>query len=785
MRLVYLALGWSAGILLAANNHQQALAPVWAGLSALALLVVWLSWSVRSRRWMGLALLAFTLGGLRLSLVPTTSDIARYNNTGGLTVEGIITAEPDRRDDRVLLRLEAETLTQAGRTTATGGAVLVYAPPKTDARYGDRVRATGVLITPAESDTFSYADYLARGGVFSIMQNTAVEVVSPGGGNPLYSALLDFKARAYEQIARRLPEPAAGLLGGILLGNERGIAPQVQDAFSAAGAAHVVAISGFNMALLSGIVIGLLGRFRIRGWRAAIIGIAFISVYTLMVGAGAAVMRAAIMSSLLVIGALVGRKTYVPASLGLAAILLSLQNPLVLWDVSFQLSFFATLGLALYADPFARRLDALLYRLFPRRAARTLGDFLAEPTVVSLAAQVTTLPLIILVFGRLSPVSLLVNLLIVPVQGYLLILGLAATLVVWVIPALAQILYWLAFIPLAWTLGVVRLAGGLPFADLEFHADSRLIALFYLALLGGAMMQATQPAWALRLARFVRARAVFTTTIFAASSLAFLLGAAALSRPDGYLHLWLLDMGHSNAVLAQTPGGAHILVDGGRFPSRLLTALGDRLPFTDREIEVLVITQPDENDLGALPAVLDRYSVGAALVNGQPNLNEFYLSLLDRLPQDRIIAARAGYSLETGDGVLLEILHPQRLPSINDPLDDQALVVRLRYGEMSLLLAGDLSADGQRELLAGGQWPAASVLQLPKHGGARTLAQEFLNAVQPQVAVLHSDPANRQGDPNPDTLARLGDIPLFRTDGGALHLWTDGQNLWVNQEKNR
>ena len=103
--------------------------------------------------------------------------------------------EPDVRDDRILLRVEAETVSRIGQTLSTSGLVLVQAPRTTQAHYADRVTATGELITPSESDSFSYADYLARGGVYSIMQNTAVEVLASEPANTLYGRLLDLKTR--------------------------------------------------------------------------------------------------------------------------------------------------------------------------------------------------------------------------------------------------------------------------------------------------------------------------------------------------------------------------------------------------------------------------------------------------------------------------------------------------------------------------------------------------------------------------------------------------------------
>lgn len=778
MRLIYLALGWTAGIVLAANADTRP-ALIWLTLTLAAMFLLWWNRGDGDLRPILLALLGFTLGGLRFAFVPLSSDIARYNNIGGLTVEGIVVAEPDVRDTRIDLRVESAAITRAGESTPTGGLVLVQAPPGTDVRYGDRILATGILSLPAESDTFSYADYLARSGVYSVMRNTSIEVVSSGEGSPLYSTLFDLKDRARQNIARSLPEPDAALLTGILLGDARGLPPELSTAFSRVGASHIIAISGFNMAILSGVVMGLLNRFHVRAGWAAFIGISIIVLYTLLVGASPSVIRAALMSSMLVVGALIRRKTFVPASIAFVAILLSLLNPTVLWDIGFQLSLFATLGLSLFATPFSRYFTIGLAYFFPRRTAVAASDFLAEPLVVSLAAQVATLPLTILYFGQLSVVVLIVNLLVIPVQAVLLILGLAATLIGFLIPVLAQLLYWLDLVLLSWTVAVVRLFARLPFAQVDFGVSPKLILLFYLVFLGGALMSATQPVWALTLGRWIRQRAVITTTIFAGLCLTLLMFGLALSRPDGQLHVWMLDMGHSNAVLVQTPGGAHILVDGGRFPSRLLTALGDHLPFNDQEIEVLVMTQPDEFEYGALTAVLERYTVGLTLSNGQPNLNPAYIALQDQLAAHAMVVVRAGYSLDLSDGTRLEVLHPSLQPDINDSLDDHTLTLRLIYGEVSFLLTSDLSQEGQAALLEAGEWPLATVMQLPKHGAIRSLASDFLNAVQPQAVVLQSDSANRSGDPDPDTLAKLGTIPLFRTDqDGTIHFWTDGRELW-------
>ncbi len=259
----------------------------------------------------------------------------------------------------------------------------------------------------------------------------------------------------------------------------------------------MIAISGFNMAVLSGVIVGALRRLRVSPTTAALISIAIIGVYTVFVGANPAVVRAALMSGLLVVGRALRRQTYLPASLAFAALVLSVINPLVLWDVSFQLSFFATLGMALFADPFAAAFDKLLDRLFLPVFRRWLGALLTEPLIVTLAALTFTLPLTMLYFGQVSPVVLLVNLLVVPVQPALLLIGGAATLIAFVLPPLAQIVYWLDLIPLSWTIDTVRLFARLPVYEVFISANA--IALGFAIVIGLAMIKAAQPGWSLRL----------------------------------------------------------------------------------------------------------------------------------------------------------------------------------------------------------------------------------------------------------------------------------------------
>ena len=783
MRLIYVALVWVTGLWIAAALQGIVPPLFWLILMAVSaglLVAVWAG----SQRWFALCCLVFAAAGLRYAFVPQTSDLVQYHGDTGVQITGLVIGEPDLRDTQVQLRVEVDTIVLAGRARQTSGLLLLSAPRYLPVSYGDRVQASGYLRSPAEFDTFSYADFLGRQGVFSIMSDADVRVIGQGDVSPFLTAVYSIKSLAHDSIRRALPDPQAALLAGILLGNERGIDTALADDFSAAGASHIIAISGFNMAVIAGLVMRLMGLLTVRQGLAAFAGITVLAVYTLLVGANAAVVRAAIMSSLLILAPLLRRQVFVPASLAFVALIMTAQQPAVLWDISFQLSFMAVLGLTLFAEPLSRYFNASLAAILPTGLARSVAGVLNESLVVTIAALITTLPLIVLYFQRLSLLVLPVNLLIIPVQAALLFIGGLATLLAFVLPSLAQLFYWMDYVLLSWSIGVVRSFARISFADVAFVVDPRLILLYYVLILGGAFMLATKPDWSVRLGRVLRKRIVWVTGSIAASLLLILMLGLALSRPDAKLHVWVFDIGHTQSILIQTPGGAHILVDGGRFPSRLLTALGDRLPFNDQHIDLLILTQPDYFDLAALPAVLERYDVSLIWTNGQTETSVDYAPVEVALASREVLAVRAGYEVVFGDGTRIEVLHPFDRPSAAAGLNEGAIMLRLTYKDLSFIISGDASIAAQERVLSGDTWPLASVLVLPQHGTTRSLSPEFLRAVQPSLVLVQADPANRLGDPDPDTLSLLGDIPVLRTDRyGTIHLWTDGELLYSQTER--
>ncbi len=791
MTLLYLVAAWVSGIFLAAQSPTRASVGVELALAGAAL---GLAYAVRRRRAWRLTLVCgalLTLGAARTAwavrLLPP-EHIAHLADGRYATLIGVVSQPPDPRESYTGLRVRVESVRTDDAERLTSGDMLVHAPRYERYAYGDRVRVRGQLLLPPSFDDFSYRDYLARRGVYAVVPNARVDVLAHDQGAPWLAALYALRERAQRFIARALPSPQAPLLSGILLGVESAIPADVRDAFNRTGTTHIIAISGANMIVVIRALMGLLtpalGKRR-AGW-AALAGVAL---YTLFVGAGAAVVRAAIMGGLAVLAWQLGRRAYGLTTLAFAVWLMSVWSPLVLWDVGFQLSVAATAGLVLFGDALSGALEALLRRGFARETARRLTAWLAEPLTVGLAAQITTTPLILLHFGRLSAVSLLANLLIAPVQPYIMTLGALAVGVGLLWGAAGEVAAWGVWLPLSYTLAVVRRLAMLRWASLQvaFPASSTWTVYAGLLVLGWLAVQHPddRAAWL----RALRRRLSTATLLSFGAALSVLVWYAALHQPDGRLHVRFLDVGQGHAVLFQTPNGAHILIDGGAAPNTLRRAVGDALPFWERSLALVIVTQPKRSAIYALPALLTRYRVGAALTNGHAAESDAYAALSEAWARAGVPVQTltAGARVQTDDGVTLEVLHPQSVPSAEDDPDTVGMVLRVRYGEVTFLLTPEINAEAEEAMLAAGWYVGSAVLELPAHGKAVANPPEFLAAVRPQVGVVGVAAGNRAGLPEQETVHAVEQMtsrPLYRTDRhGTVEMITDGHTLWVYPER--
>jgi len=672
---------------------------------------------------------------------------------------------------------------------------------------GDRIDWTG-RIRPLR-DT-SYDRWLASQGI-SARCDAAAFAVTNHDTSPL-AHLEQLRQAAGDALQRVIPEPEGGLAAAILIGLRDRVDREVATAFTTAGVSHIVAISGWNIAIVAATIAALLGGLARR--RRTVVTIGAILAYTLFAGASPSVVRAAVMAGVALAAVESGRGSRATTGLAWAAALMILAEPATVADAGFQLSAAATAGLIAWGSPIAGLLE--------RRAAfvpTPIRDCLG----VSLAAQAATLPIILLTFGRLALIAPAANLAAVPLVPPAMAAGLAALGA----GALAQAgapswLTGLLAMP-AWALltalvGIVELAASVPgaSASLPFPANS-MVAAVAAALLcpmhraltrGGAAgdpigadrgsshgvrRSATSPSPASRSPAGRRTSPIHRWAVFGAASAVILAGCVVSARPDGSVHVIVLDVGQGDAILVEGDRGGRILVDGGPDGVTLAAALDRYVPPWDRRLDAIVLTHPHDDHVAGLVEALDRYRVDCVFESGLSLATPSYEAWQEVLDAHGLEAGR----LATGDsirldGATLRVLWPDPdvspapgTASENRQVNDRSIVLLGEFAGRRFLLTGDMEDDVDPLLLARGL-PRVDLLKVAHHGSATASSEAMLAALRPSVAIVSVGADNDFGHPAGSTLARLREhsSTVLRTDqSGSVEVTLSAASVTVGAER--
>ena len=650
---------------------------------------------------------------------------------------------------------------------------------------GDLVTMTGSMRPPPVDDP--YGDYLLRIGAAGTLRADSVTLEPPT--DDLGRQLEGLRRTADAALRTALPEPEAGLASGILIGLRDRVDRDLTTAFTAVGATHVVAISGWNIAIVASTLAALAGRVA-RRRRVLLTAIAIVA-YVAFVGPSPSVLRAAGMAAVVMAARELGRPSRAAAAIGWAVTGLVILSPPMVGDPGFQLSALATVGLISWGTPLTGRLAG--------PAPGRVRSWLAESLGVSLAAQLATLPIVVLSFGRLSIVSPVVNLGVVPLiapamgAGALALggglLGQAG------LPGfVATVLGLPAWVLFGAVVGLVRAGASIPFASVQLEApwDAVVAAAAGLAILGTARWlrrparHATHPAPGSATARPAATRARGSgsamtawwrgragrvlATALATSVLA--LAVVVIHRPDGVPRVTVLDVGQGDAILVEGDRGGRLLIDGGPDPGRLLIALEEHLPPWDRRIDLVILSHPHEDHAAGLAALLARYAVRRVLEPGMIGPGPGYAAL-----NAELIARGIGRgTLATGDRLAVDDIHfdvlwpdrgsvPERPADGGTAINNVSIVLLGEVDGHRFLLAGDIEEGIDPILLARGL-PQLDFLKVAHHGSRTSSTAPFLAATRPGIAVISAGRGNPYGHPAPATVERLtaAGAHVFRTD---------------------
>lgn len=799
-----------------------------------------------------LSLSIFLLGVLEINLYlhPTVKKDHVLNFIGNekIFIEGMVCENPQVSPDKTDLVVSVARLFHKGQYRSVHGCVLLTVREYYPFHYGDVIRFHARLNQPRNFGNpggFDYKTYLRLRGILvrgSVNDKAGFIVLRSSRGNPFKTNLERFRDLVRNVILDRSPGTEGRIIQAMILGDQKGIPKEIMERFNRTGTTHIIAISGFNIGIVA-IFALFMARFCLRAddlllrWNAKYISTFFamivVILYTLIAGAGISVVRASIMALVFLFSILMNRERDLWNSLALAAFMILTLAPYSLFDISFQLSFTAVASLIYFMPKWIALLPVMPIRteehqsgqmnLLFRKSVRGIAIFF----LASLSATLSTLPLILLYFNRLSLITLAANLVCVPILGILAIpvslliilaVPLSSTLAGWVIQV-SELLVRISLI-------FIDKLASLRWASLYVSTPNLVeIVVFYLLLIWSGLLLdwfATRRT-AKRVTKMtfpLKAIPIILMFVFCVDSLYLYLNHAQ----QGRLSLTAVDVGQGNSLLVRFPGGGKMLVDGGGyFDDSFDMGKFVLAPYLWHEritrIDTVVLTHPHPDHLNGLLFILENFDVREVWINGETSPMENYLAF-------RRIILEKGIMLKTLSdktpmsqisGVKIEVLNPAECGSnpkamdspsllsdaddrssadgadrrisftksaklLHDATNDRSLVLKLTFGEKSFLLSADISATVEKRLLRSNVDLQSDVIFMPHHGSYHSSGISFIKRVNPKIAVVSCGAGNTFGFPSQDVLRRYESIQaeIFRTDlNGAVTITTDGQKMTV------
>ena len=782
-----------AGILLALTmgiilGHQWHI-PVMAAAGGTLFLVLLGSWGAwRQLRWTWLAFVALfaCLGVLRYFSAASlpADDISRLVHQS-VRVQGRLTEEPRLTlaadgSTRVRYSLAVAQVKEAGQGwhRGSGGLYIYGRVPEGQAlpvaQVGDALTAMGKVrlpsgcLNPGQIDTRELL--LSQGITATLSAGKQGVGIEPQDTAAFARWIVRVRHHYRQAMEAVMPKTDAAAIFAMLFGGYDGIRPELLEAFTTTGIVHILSVSGSHISLLAAVMAWLGGMLRLP--RAAVAGlvIAAITIYSILAGCVPPVIRSAIMGGLTFAALALEREKDARRILLLTGLLMLLASPLLVFNISFQLSFLATAGLLCLAPGIRRWL-----------LAHGSGAFLAGSLSITVAAQLATLPVLVWYFNQLSLSSLLANLLVVPIVEFMIVVGLLAGIVAFLLPIGGRLVFGFDSLLLGLVYEMTRVLAALPGSQVWFPSLSIGWSLFYYSAIGLFCLSEERRQQLYHRAR--SQRRLLLTLLLAGVIFA---GGWYWAQPR-VLSVHFLSVGQGDCALVVTPHGHAFLFDTGGTRDRAFD-VGARidvpylLHYGVRQLDDIFLTHCHEDHAAGCGAVLRKLPVGhvftadegvqayarsMGLGDGDPLLRKFS-------------TARQGERFAV-DGVTIEVLYAPPLPEGGTASGNEASnVYRISYGAASFLITGDLTKENEQAMLAKGIDPQSTVLKAGHHGSDTSSSVAFLQAVGPKYGVFCVGADNSFGHPKPAIVKRYRDLGIqtFRTDeDGAIVFHTDGERI--------
>lgn len=703
----------------------------------------------------------FALGATRFFFVDTLpqNDISNFEMQN-VKIFGTVRDEPQKKifaNDSVQERfvVEVENVQIKKEKISASGAMILNFYHKSEenfsgANIGDKISASGTvkLITnyknPGQIDNVTR---MKADGITARMSadklGVEIEKVEGNFWIKFLRFVSSIRQHYKESMEKVMSSEDAAAIFAMLFGGYAGINPELLTEFQTTGIVHILSVSGSHMSLLAMATAYLCMLLKFPRKITLALGFFVIGTYAILSGLLPQVIRSAIMGILVFVGTAFELETISARLLTLTALAMLIKQPLLIFDVSFQLSFSATAGL-LYLSPKIRE------KLFK------LPKFFSLPISVTLGAQFASLPIIIFYFNQVSLSSILSNIFVMPILEVVIVGGLLAGIFAFVIPFAGKIFFAIESLIFGGAAELNKIFANLPFSSVQVPS---------LGLAGGFFY--------------------YVALIFRQKKILFLLIillAINFFKTDDKVEVNFIDVGQGDCAIVFTPNKKCLIFDTGGVREKVFD-IGERVvvPYLKHEnifeVEKIFLTHVHEDHSGGAGAIIKKFPVGEIITAGESKSE--YAAVFG-IAEEKIKNLRAGRQGEKFfiDGVEVEIIFAPKVGTGNEISN----VYKISYGDINFLITGDLVKEIENQILSEKINVSSTVLKVGHHGSATSSSEEFLQAVNPKCSVISVGYGNNFGHPRKEVLERLKNIhtKIFRTDkDGLIKFKTDGKNLTV------
>ncbi|MBW1960537.1 MAG: DNA internalization-related competence protein ComEC/Rec2 [Deltaproteobacteria bacterium] len=731
--------------------------------------------------------------------------ITHFLNSTPLKIDGTIQSNPSENPRRIRFVLKTESIASTHQLQPARGSiqVTVYGNHPKLTR-GDRISFTS-KIRPFRNfknpGAFNYRRYMSFRKIWGAAYTSAknLKVLSRSKPQGVMWRIQRIRDKISQLIDHSAGADTNAVLKALIIGDRSGISRKLYDVFNRTGVGHLLAISGLHIGMIASFaffvfraLLSFVNPILWHAWTrkgAALLSLVPVCIYGVLSGMSPSTQRAVIMVGVFLFTFLLERERDAINTLAVAAMVILIINPVSLYSISFQFSFTAVFcilyGFSRLADTSRQQPWAVMPKLSAVQKQVYCFFF------ASIFAVLGSMPIVMKNFNQVSLVGLLGNLLAVPIIGAMVVpMGLLSVFLYPLSTAAANGVIHLAAIILSPTLGVISFLSELPFAAVKTVTPSAFEIIGYY-LLGWAMMEAIRKPAANR--KHAAALAVIVLLAFGAD-IGYWLHKRVWHRD---FRTTVIDVSQGNAALLELPGGKNILIDGGGFSDNSTFDIGERVlaPFLWSKkitrIDTMILTHPNSDHLNGLLYIARHFGVNQIWTNGEAVHSIGYRRLL-RIAEEKGIQMPEFPSFVKAhdyNGVRLEILYPpgnfQLLKKWDKwrSVNNNSLVVKARYGAISILFPGDIMHEAEKELVAlKGARLKSTVLISPHHGSKASSSEVFLEKVSPKWVIVSSGWKNRFGFPHPLVMKRyekLGSKVLNTAESGAVTISTDGRMVTV------